>query len=113
MRIIFVRHGEPDYQREAIKGNQIVPSRKSMAKEFVSFDMPPRNKQVIIDALTDKNTVGWVMPKVVCSSEIMQVLGSATEKMRLNRKGESVESIAEDASELVNTILKTEKKDKK
>ncbi len=104
---------EADYMREAIKGNQIIPARKSMASEFISLHRRPYNKQVFIDAFVDKNTKGWVMTKVVSSSEIMQVLGSASEKMRLSRKGETVKSIAEDAAELVNTILKTEQEAKK
>ncbi len=104
---------EADYMREAIKGNQIIPARKSMASEFISLRRRPYNKQVFIDAFVDKNTKGWVMTKVVSSSEIMQVLGSASEKMRLNRKGETVKGIAEDAAELVNTILKTEQEAKK
>ncbi|MBP5738886.1 MAG: sugar ABC transporter substrate-binding protein [Abditibacteriota bacterium] len=93
-----------DWQKTAIESSQVIPSRKSVTKEFLTVDRPPRNKQAFIDAID----YGVGSLKVPCGPEIESVMNSAIDKMFLGR--EPVKQIADDLVPTVNKMLTGEGK---
>ncbi|MBP5738885.1 MAG: hypothetical protein J6X38_07385, partial [Abditibacteriota bacterium] len=90
---------EPALQRAAIHNTQGIPSRKSLAKEFLAVDRPPRNKQAFIDAIE----FGRSTPKVPCWPEANSLINSALQKMLLGK--EPVKQIADDLVPTVDKML--------
>ncbi|MBO7393478.1 MAG: sugar ABC transporter substrate-binding protein, partial [Abditibacteriota bacterium] len=93
-----------DWQKTAIESSQVIPSRKSVTKEFLTVDRPPRNKQAFIDAID----YGVGSLKVPCGPEIESVMNSAIDKMFLGR--EPVKQIADDLVPTVDKMLAGEGK---
>ncbi len=92
-----------DWQKAAIESSQVIPSRKSVSKEFFTLDRPPRNKQVFVDAID--YGVGNI--KVPCGPETESVLNGAIDAMLLGK--EPVKKLADEAVPEVNKILAAEK----
>ncbi|MBP5093649.1 MAG: hypothetical protein J6332_06325, partial [Abditibacteriota bacterium] len=92
-----------DWQKAAIERCQVIPSRKSVSKEFFTLDRPPRNKQAFIDAID----YGVGSLKVPCGPEIESVLNGAIDAMLLGKR--PVKTLADEAVPEVNKILAAEK----
>ena len=95
---------EPTLQQAAIHNTQGIPARKSLAKEFLAVDRPPRNKQAFIDAID----FGRSTPKVSCWPEVNSLINSALQKMLLGK--EPVKQIADDLVPTVDKMLAGEGK---
>ncbi|MBP5718830.1 MAG: sugar ABC transporter substrate-binding protein [Abditibacteriota bacterium] len=92
-----------DWQKAAIESSQVIPSRKSVSKEFFTLDRPPRNKQVFVDAID----YGVGNFKVSCGPETESVLNGAIDAMLLGKR--PVKTLADEAVPEVNKILAAEK----